>query len=98
MTRGRESGQATVLLVAVMFVTAALVAALVGLGAELVQRGRLQAAADLTALAAAHDRRLGADVASRNGATLVDVRRSDEHTVVVTVERGGRRAVAAADT
>lgn len=81
-----------------MVVVGAIVGALVELGAESVARGRLQAAADLTALAAAHDAAAGAAVATSNGVALVEVRPGADRSVTVVVARDGRRAVASAST
>lgn len=102
MSRGGRArgsaGQSTVLVLAILFVTAAIALAIVSLGAEGVQRGRLQAIADLTALAAAHGGAAGHAVAQRNGVDLVSVREGDDGSVVVTIERDGRRAIASATT
>ncbi len=99
MTRSRgAAGQSTVLVLAVLLVVAAVALALVGLGAEGVQRGRLQAIADVTALAAAHGRDIGETVAARNGVDLVDLREATDGSVTVTVAHDGRRATASATT
>lgn len=94
--RRGSAGQSSVLLLAVLFVLAAVVAALVGLGAESVHRGRVQAIADLTALAATHGESEGRSIAGANGAAIVALSEGSEGAVTVTIERGGRRAVASA--
>jgi hypothetical protein len=93
-----ECGQSTVLAIAVMVVLVVVGAALIGLGSEGVERGRLQAVADLTALASAHGDAEGASVAARNGTSLVQVVHEDDGAVTVVVERDGRRATASATT
>jgi len=98
VTRARpgERGQATILLIGVLVVVVVIAAALIELGAEGTRRGRLQAVADLTALAAVHASDDGAGVARRNGAAVVSIDRGGDGSVTVVVESDGRRAVASA--
>jgi len=97
VTRRRGvAGQATPLLLVVIALASVASLAFVELGSEGVQRGRLQAVADVTALAAAHDVAAAADVAAANSATVVSVHEDADGVVTVVVERGDRRAVAAA--
>lgn len=101
MTRPRrrgERGQATLWSVIVLAVLGAVAAALLGLGAEAVHRGRLQTVADLTALTAAHPELDPAVVAAANGASLVSVDHHPDLSVTVVVTDDGRRAVASAST
>lgn len=92
---GSERAQSTFLVIAALTVVGAAVAALFGLTAELVARGRLQTTADIAALAGVAGRPAASEVTTRNGARLIDLTESDG-VVTVTVERDGRRAVASA--
>lgn len=94
--RSTERGQSTVLMMGVVAVLMVIAAGLVHLGAEVVERGRLQAVADMAALASVRSVELGREVATRNGAVVVLLDRVTGDGVTVVVERAGRRAVAAA--
>lgn len=94
--RGRDRGQAVVLLLAVVVIaTLSLVA--VGLfGRRVVDRGRAQTAADAAALAATTGGRPAAErLASSNGGRLITYRELDD-VVVVVVDVDGERATARA--
>lgn len=91
-----ERGQASVLAIGVIVLIAAVGGALVGLAAELVARGRAQAVADLTALAATWGDDRATTVAGRNGATVLSIDHAGSRSQVV-VEVAGRRATAAAE-
>lgn len=92
-----ERGQSTILLVGVVTVVVAIAGALVSLAAVGIERGRVQAVADLTALATARSDADGASVARRNGAHVVSIER-DGSVVTVVVDRDGTRAVATAES
>lgn len=94
--RSDEAANASFLMIGVIAVVMAIAVALLGLGAVGVERGRLQAVADLTALATARGDDEGATVARRNGVVLVSTDRSGS-MVTVVVERDGQRATAAAE-
>jgi hypothetical protein len=94
--RRRDSGQAVVLLLAVV-VMAALSVVAVGLFSQrIVDRGRAQTAADAAALAATEGGRAAAlRLAAGNGAILVDYAEAGD-VVTVVVELDGARATARA--
>lgn len=91
-----EQGQAAPLVIMIAIIVVLALGAVLGLGAEAVDRGRTQAIADLTALAAAHGDTQGAAVAARNGASIVRLSHGDNSVITVVVDREGRRAVASA--
>lgn len=91
-----ERGQSSLLAVAVIVVVLAIGSALTGLAWELVVRGRAQAIADLTALAATWGDEHAGDVAGRNGASVVSLDHDGARSEVV-IDVAGRRATAAAD-
>lgn len=82
-------------MVGVILVLASIGGALVEFGGEAVLRGRLQAVADLTALAAAQPDLDASTVAFENGARLESIRR-DDLVVTVVVVADGRRSIASA--
>lgn len=94
--RADESGQAAPLLVVVMLVVGLMISGLIALGSELRLRGRAQAVADVSALAAADDPARVDRVAASNEATVVSVATAPGGVVTVVVDLHGRRAVAAA--
>lgn len=94
--RADESGQAAPLLVVVMMVGALVISGLIALGTELRMRGRAQAIADVTALAAAADPTAAATVAASNHASVVSIEPHAGGVVTVIVDLHGRHAVAAA--
>lgn len=94
--RSTERGQSTVLMLGVVAVLVAIASGLVRFGGEVVERGRLQAVADMAALAAVRSPELGREVATRNGAVVVSLDAATGEDVTIVVERAGRRAVAAA--
>ncbi|MFN8049880.1 MAG: pilus assembly protein TadG-related protein [Acidimicrobiales bacterium] len=91
-----ERGQSTLLMAGVMVVIAVIGGALGQLGMEIVGRARVQAVADLTALAASHGDAEGTSIARRNGAVVVQLDH-DGDVVTVVVQVDGRRAVASAE-
>ena len=93
---GKDRGQAVVLLLAVVVLTA-LSALAVGLfGQRVIDHGRAQTAADAAALAATSGGRMAAErLASANGGLLISYR-EDGDAVLVEVEIGGERALARA--
>lgn len=95
-TARRDSGQAVVLLLAVVVMAALSVVAVGLFGQRIVDRGRAQTAADAAALAATEGGRSAAQrLATRNGAVLVGYSEAGD-VVTVVVELRGERATARA--
>ena len=95
-TARRDSGQAVVLLLAVVVMAALSVLAVGLFGQRIVDRGRAQTAADAAALAAIEGGRSAAQrLATRNGAVLVGYSEAGD-VVTVVVELRGERATARA--
>lgn len=92
-----EEGAATVLVAALLTVTALLVLGLGRLGAAAVDRARVDAVADLVALSAVTGDEAGAaGVAAANGASVVSIEGNSEGRRAVTVQIGSSISVAAA--
>ena len=95
-TARRDSGQAVVLLLAVVVMAVLSVVAVGLFGQRIVDRGRAQTAADAAALAAIEGGRSAAQrLATRNGAVLVGYSEAGD-VVTVVVELRGERATARA--
>lgn len=92
-----EEGAATVLVAALLGVTALLAVGLGRLGVAAVDRARVDAVADLVALSAVTGDEAGAaGVAAANRASVVTIEGNSEGRRVVTVRIGSSTSVAAA--
>ena len=94
--RGRDDGQAVILLLAVVVMAALSLVAVGTFGHRIVARGRAQTAADAAALAATVGGRVAAEhLASLNGASLRAFSEADG-TITVVVDVDGVTATARA--
>ena len=92
----RDSGQAVVLLLAVVVMAALSVVAVGLFGQRIIDRGRAQTAADAAALAATEGGRAAAQrLAADNGAALIGYAEAGD-VVTVVVELNGERVTARA--
>jgi len=93
----RERGSVTVVALMIVGITVLVLMATVGTTVGAIRRGRIEAAADLAALAAASGgHRVAVSVAGANGASLTKVD-FDGPRVTVRVERRGGAATATAE-